>query len=264
MRSNSINKAKHVQRAGFTLIELLVVIAIVAILASLLLPALSQAKAKVRKAACMSNLRQWTVALLFYTDNNEDALPREKPSANATPWNISYHSWDSASASTNGDVWYNALPVKTRLADYAADPSRRMDFYSSQSMFHCPQARFPADWDAYPMFSLAMNAKFMRGSTDVGKINCILEPARTVLFFDIGLPGERSARPVQPAGQQFNGQPHGFAPRFSVRHNGSGNLAMADGHVESLRGQKVVDVTGWAYHPQSDAVWTCDPADNPN
>ncbi len=59
---------------GFTLIELLVVVAIIAILAGLLLPALTRAKASTRKAACMSNLRQVVMAWHLYAVDNDDKL----------------------------------------------------------------------------------------------------------------------------------------------------------------------------------------------
>jgi len=95
----------HPKRAAFTLIELLVVVAIIAILAAMLLPALSHAKESARRAACLSNLKQIGLALTTYVSDT-GVYPPSSVSLNAEPYNTS---WAYCLRAYTGSSWTSGV-----------------------------------------------------------------------------------------------------------------------------------------------------------
>jgi prepilin-type N-terminal cleavage/methylation domain-containing protein len=257
---------------GFTLIELLTVIGVIALLVSLTISVLSRGKRMGQRIECMNKLRQWGMGAQFYCDDHNDNLPREAVFDGI-------NTWEMTAFSACSEVWYNSMPRSlgvTSAASYSKAPSSQRAFYSRNSFFHCPGARFAPISATYPNFSMAMNSKLINGYemivvdpndpapiTPELRMSQIVVPSKTALFLDAGVAGEQRLSEYQPP---YSGQPKAYATEFAGRHNKAGNILFAAGNVSTLPAHDVLDLDptsprrGGGFFPPKEVIWRHDPA----
>src|SRR4029079_10119907 len=95
-----------IAKKAFTLIELLIVIVVIAVLASLLLPALNKARHKAQRVECLSRQKQCACVFHLYAGENDDWLPREGYDGDGETY---LNNWAHLKDPLSSDVWYNAL-----------------------------------------------------------------------------------------------------------------------------------------------------------
>ena len=199
-------------RRAFTLIELLVVIAIIAILAALLLPALSRAKEKALRIACLSNIRQLQLCWHLYAHDNDGTLPMNYGLPGS--WVL-------------GNAKLDTTPANTQIGVI-------FPYCTSVAIYHCPADRSTVAGSKALRFRSCAMSVWMNGDDpgaqpSVRNLSQILHPgpARTFVFAD------------ENEGSIDNGSFFVMAPGTWVwvnwpgtRHNLGGTLSFADGHVE--------------------------------
>jgi prepilin-type N-terminal cleavage/methylation domain-containing protein/prepilin-type processing-associated H-X9-DG protein len=197
-------------RSAFTLIELLVVIAIIAILASLLLPALAKAKSKAKLTVCINNMKQWAYAFQMYSDDHEDEFPYEGTRTDSIPLD----------QGLNLDAWCNTVP------EYAGGKSLK-DLYgegnapvsSTKSIFSDPSAvlKPPSPLTmSSTYFMYGFNSRMDPNGASKFKRSVIVKPVDTIILSE----------------NTENFYPSVTGAVAPARHDRRGVFAMADGHAQ--------------------------------
>jgi prepilin-type N-terminal cleavage/methylation domain-containing protein/prepilin-type processing-associated H-X9-DG protein len=221
------NATMQKRREGFTLIELLVVIAIIAILAAMLLPALTKAKIKAQGIACMNNTKQLTLGFLLYASDNGGRFIKGSPVGGSVQW-----------GNTGATNYHDLLDTATPMPNYV----------KSTGVWKCPADKYSDPVLGARVRSLSLNGGVLGASLTlpppptypVGRTYfAATKESQLKRPVDVWVAVDEHPDSINDSTFMFN--PGRQKSSFEWRdlpasyHNGACGLSFADGHSEIKR-----------------------------